>query len=162
MKRNALVKKSSRHQKIIGDFGENLICNWLSRSGFEVSIVDHTGIDIVAYNTKTNERLGITVKSRTRTSGKEREPVNLFDSEGRQKLRDACSYFGCKPWIAVYVETIDYADVFLTSLENYDSKYRRQRQTDDWKMGPKHIKNYESDKNVMDLHIKFEPKNWFY
>jgi len=46
------IEKSTRHQKIIGDFGENLICNWLSRSGFEVSIVDHTGIDIIAYNPK--------------------------------------------------------------------------------------------------------------
>jgi len=31
--------KSSSHQKIIGKFGENLICNWLSRSGFEVTII---------------------------------------------------------------------------------------------------------------------------
>ena len=43
------IIKSSRHQKIIGTFGENLICNWLSRSGFEVAVVDHTGIDIIAY-----------------------------------------------------------------------------------------------------------------
>ena len=52
------VDKSSRHQKIIGDFGEHLICNWLSRSGFEVTIVDHTGIDIVAYNPKKIEDWG--------------------------------------------------------------------------------------------------------
>lgn len=161
MKKKAFVKKSSRHQKIIGDFGENLICNWLSRSGFEVSIVDHTGIDIVAYNPKTEKRLGISVKSRTRDPGKERESVNLFDSKGRQKLLQACDYFACEPWIAIYVETTSYADIFLTSLNNYDSKYRRERQTDDWKMGPRHIKNYENDKNVMRLHIEFEPKNWF-
>lgn len=47
------IVKSSRHSKIIGDFGENLICNWLSRSGFEVSIVDHTGIDILLIAHKT-------------------------------------------------------------------------------------------------------------
>lgn len=35
------IRKGSRHQKVIGDFGENLICNWLSRSGFEVVLVDH-------------------------------------------------------------------------------------------------------------------------
>lgn len=161
MKTMAFVRKSSRHQKIIGDFGENLICNWLSRSGFEVSIVDHTGIDIVAYSTETKERLGISVKSRTRDPGREKESVNLFDSKGRRKLFEACDYFGCEPWIAIYVETTSYADVFLTSLNNYDSKYRRQRQTDDWKMGPKHIKDYENDKKVMHLHIEFEPKNWF-
>jgi len=34
------IEKSSRHQKIIGDLGENIICNWLSRSGFEVAIVN--------------------------------------------------------------------------------------------------------------------------
>ena len=27
------ISKSTRHQKIIGEFGEHLICNWLSRSG---------------------------------------------------------------------------------------------------------------------------------
>lgn len=155
------IRKSSRHPKIIGDFGENLICNWLSRSGFEVSIVDHTGIDIVAYNTKAKKRLGITVKSRTRTPGREKESVNLFDEEAREKLLNACEYFGCEAWIGVYVETTDYADVFLTSLVNYDSKYRRPRQTDDWKMGSKHIEDYDSDKNVMHLCIKFEPENWF-
>ena len=42
---NMFVEKSSRHQQIIGDFGEVIICNWLSRSGFEVTIVDHTGIE---------------------------------------------------------------------------------------------------------------------
>ncbi len=161
MKKKALVKKSSRHQKIIGDFGENLVCNWLSRSGFEVSIVDHTGIDIVAYNPKTEKRLGISVKSRTRDRGRERASVNLFDSKGRRKLLQACDYFACEPWIAVYVETTRYADIFLTSLSNYNSNYRRERQTDDWKMRPRHIKNYEDDKNVMHLHIEFEPKNWF-
>ena len=58
------ITKSTRHQKIIGDYGEMLICNWMSRSGFEVTVVDHTGIDIIAYNPNTKERLGITVKSR--------------------------------------------------------------------------------------------------
>jgi hypothetical protein len=43
------IVKSSRHQKIIGNLGEDLLCNWLSRSGFEVTVVDHTGIDVVAY-----------------------------------------------------------------------------------------------------------------
>ena len=44
------IRKSPRHSKIIGDFGELKICNWLSRSGFEIALVDHTGIDIVAYD----------------------------------------------------------------------------------------------------------------
>lgn len=155
------VEKSSRHQKIIGDFGENLICNWLSRSGFEVTIVDHTGIDIIAYNPDKNKRLGITVKSRTRNIGKEETHVNLFGEKGRTKLIQACESFACEPWIAVYVETATYADVFLTSLTNYDSKYYGQTKTADWKMRRKHIDLYDKDEKVKYLHIKFEPKNWF-
>jgi hypothetical protein len=156
------VEKSSRHQKIIGNFGEQLICNWLSRSGFEVSIVDHTGIDIVAFNPKTNLRLGITVKSRTRNIGKEKSGVNLFDvDEGRRKIIDACNSFACEPWIGVYVETAEYADLFLTSLNHYEHTYYTKSKVASWKMGPDHIKNYDNDEKVMHLEISFQPKNWF-
>jgi Holliday junction resolvase-like predicted endonuclease len=79
------ITKSSRYQKIIGNFGEQLICNWPSRTGFEVIIVDHTGIDIIACNPKTKQRLGITVKSRTRNVGKEEETVNIFSYRKRKK-----------------------------------------------------------------------------
>ena len=158
------IIKSSRHQKIIGDFGENLICNWLSRSGFEVTIVDHTGIDIIAYNPSTNQRLGITVKSRTRNVGKEGTAVNLFRSkkEDRFKLLDACKAFACKPWIAVYVETAAFADVYLTSLENYDMKYRgrEERAIDNWKMGEKDKQHYAEDSKVKHIRIKFLADNW--
>jgi hypothetical protein len=54
------------------------VANWLSRSGFEVAIVDQTGIDMVAYHRGSNRRLGITVKSRTRAKGQEGEAMNLF------------------------------------------------------------------------------------
>jgi len=120
------IEKSSRHQHIIGKFGEYMLRNWLSRSGFEVAIIDHTGLDIVAYNPRTKKRLGITVKSRTRNIGKEATQVNIFSyREGkndRQKLIDACVSFDCEPWIAVYVETVQSADLYLTSLSNYDLK----------------------------------------
>ena len=122
------IDKSSRHQKIIGDFGENLLCNFLSRSGFEVTIVDYTGIDIVAYNIKNKKRYGITIKSRTRNHGKENESVNILsyqkENDDRKKLLSACEAFNCEPWIGIYVETEKFADLYLTSLENYDKNYR--------------------------------------
>jgi len=159
------IEKSSRHQKIIGSLGEHFVCNWLSRSGFEVTIVDHTGIDIIAYDPSTGKRLGITVKSRTRNPGKEKESVNLFDNRkranDRQKLTEACKAFECEPWIAVYVEATEHADLYLTSLSNYDDKYRRKRVVDDWKMSRRWLTAYDDDKEVKHLHIEFEAKDWF-
>lgn len=160
------ITKSTRHQKIIGDFGEDLICNWLSRSGFEVTIVDHTGIDIVAYRPATKQRLGITVKSRTRTKGKETESVNIFSYQGGkndcQRVMEACQAFACEPWIGIYVESTDCADLYLTSLENYQQYYRvnPERAIDDWKMGPEYQKSYEKDKLVKHIRIEFQPTNW--
>ena len=160
------IIKSSRHQKIIGNFGESLICNWLSRSGFEVALVDHTGIDVVAYNPLTKQRLGITVKSRTRDVGKEEESVNIFSYQkvksDREKLLDACEAFACEPWIAVYVETSEYADVYLTSLENYDKTYRSEKAKafDTWKMTKRYKELYKQDPNVKHIRIEFHVTNW--
>lgn len=159
------INKSSRHQKLIGIFGEYLICNWLSRSGFEVVLVDHTGIDIIAYIPSKNQRLGITVKSRTRNIGTEEVHVIIFrkQKDDLQKLINACEAFACEPWIAVYVETEKFADVYLTSLENYHAKYRGKegKATDDWKMGEKYKKLYDNDLEVKHIKIDFHYTNWW-
>jgi len=160
------IEKSSRHQKIIGDFGENLICNWLSRSGFEVSIVDHTGIDIIAYNPHSKKRIGITVKSRTRSSNTEIDSVNIFSYQksknDRNRVLAACEAFACEPWLAVYVETKEFADIYLTSLANYDNKYRgnKSRAIDDWKMTNIFKMQYDTDPDVKHIRIGFHSTNW--
>jgi len=160
------INKSSRHQKIIGNFGEQLICNMLSRTGFEVTIIDHTGIDIIAYNLKTKQRIGITVKSRTRNIGKEETVVNILSYQNskndRQKLLNACDAFSCEPWIAVYVETSESADVYLTSLKNYDENYRGRegKATDVWRMRKKNKEEYEKDHKVKHIRIEFHAINW--
>lgn len=160
------IIKSSRHQKIIGNYGENLICNWLSRSGFEVSIVDHTGIDIIAFNPNTKKRIGITVKSRTRVPEQEEGSVNLFSyqksKDDRKLVLDACKAFACEPWIAVCVEASDHANVYLTSLKNYDKKYRgnKHKAIDDWKMTKKYREKYIKDKNIKHIFIKYTVNNW--
>ena len=165
-KRNMKIEKSTRHNKIIGDFGEAFVCNWFSRSGFEVTIVDHTGIDIIAYNPKTRKRLGISVKSRTRGEGREGGSVTLFSyqkgKDERQKVRDACTAFACEPWIAVYVESTGSADLYVLSLDHYDSRYRgfRARVIDDWKMGRKHTEEYAQDPQVQHIHMDFEDDKW--
>lgn len=160
------ITKSTRHQRIIGDYGEMLICNSLSRSGFEVTVVDHTGIDIVAYNPKTKDRFGITVKSRTRNVGTEASSVNILSNRqknrDREKIKDACKAFACEPWIGVYVETGDCADLYLTSLTNYDRRYGNPgKVVDDWKMNDKSKEAYAQDTNVKHIHISFDAKNWW-
>lgn len=160
------IEKGSRHSKIIGAFGEAFLCNWLSRSGFEVAVVDHTGIDLVAYNPTTGRRLGITVKSRTRHAGKETESVNVFSNRktpgDRDKLLAACKAFGCDPWVAVYVETVKSADLYLMSLEHFDDVYcpNKSCAIDTWKMGAKQKREYEMDKDVQHICVEFVARNW--
>ncbi|HUU12039.1 MAG TPA: hypothetical protein VM431_16060 [Phycisphaerae bacterium] len=161
------ITKSSRHQKIIGDFGEQMVMNWLSRSGYEVVRVDHTGIDVIAYEPRSGRRLGISVKSRTRMSGTDNSAVSLFsyggkkDAEKRQHLLKACRAFGCEPWIAVYVECESKADLYLTRLQHYDMNYRREgRKVEVWAMSSKARQQYACDGAVMHVGIVFTPENW--
>ncbi|MBM3708523.1 MAG: hypothetical protein FJW69_09375 [Actinobacteria bacterium] len=160
------ILKSSRHSYVVGKFGEHSICNWLSRSGFEVTIVDHTGIDILAYHPKLGKRLGISVKSRTRNIGTETTSVTIFrydkQPDDRSKLIAACAAFACEPWIAVYVETEKFADIFLTSLGNFDTRYRTKtaKTLDSWKMSNAHVNRYKSDENIKYIRINFNTHNW--
>ena len=127
-------------------------------------MVDHTGIDIIAYHRKSGKRIGITVKSRTRAAGTEKDTVNIFKTkkDDRRKVLQACEYFACEPWIAIYVEKIDSADLFLTSLKNYDEKYQLNvdKVIEDWKMGEKYLQKYALDSNIHYLRLKVESHNW--
>lgn len=160
------IAKGTRHSKVIGEFGEAFVANWLSRSDFEVTIVDHTGLDIIAYHRPTKRRLGITVKSRTRDDGKESESVNILsyqkDTNDRTKLLDACAAFACEPWIAIYVEASASADLYLTSLDHYDRTYRssKSRAIDTWKMGEKDKQIYRVDPDVWHIHADLKAANW--
>ena len=53
------MEKSTRHQKITGDFAEALVLYWLSKSGYECACIDHTGIDLIAAKSDASERMGI-------------------------------------------------------------------------------------------------------
>jgi Holliday junction resolvase-like predicted endonuclease len=155
------IDKSSRHSKIIGNFGESLVCNWLSRSGFETAIIDHTGIDIIAFNPKFKQRLGISVKSRTRKAGTESESVNIIKREKRHLISEACNAFSCEEWLAIYVEATNEADLYMTSFENYESKYLNpEKKMMDWKMSENYVQKYKLDDKVHHIHLKFQEINW--
>lgn len=156
------INRGGRHTKIVGEFGEHLVCNWLSRSGFEVSRIDHTGIDLVAYSPRLKKRYGITVKARTRKRKREASPVYIFRRGDRKKMLAACKYFGGLPWIAIYVESEKAADLYMTSLENYDAKYRvGGRKIDAWKMTKAQMDGYTNDLLVRHIHVDFKDENWW-
>jgi Holliday junction resolvase-like predicted endonuclease len=87
-----IVNKSSRHSKITGDFAESIVLYWLSKYGFECAKVDHTGIDLIAKNPKTQELMGISVKSRSRNTGKEGQYIGI-QNHNFEKVDFACQVF---------------------------------------------------------------------
>lgn len=159
---NMPIVKSKRHSKHIGQLGEAVVCNMLSRSGFEVMLVDHVGIDVVASRLDVG-RIGISVKSRTRDTKKhEHRSVTLFNIQDAN-LEEACQDFALEPWVAIYVETETGADLYLTSLENLRAKYAVNKQLSAirWQMSKKSKLNYSLDSDVKHLRVTFAQNNWF-
>lgn len=154
-------EENCKKNRITRGFGLNLICTWLYRSEFEVISVDHANIDVIAYNSRNERRIGISIKSTIRPIGNEKKSIQLFDRNNKVKILEACKSYACEPWIAIYVETSTYADLFLISLDDYESKYYGGTKLAEWKMGLEDIKQYDQDANIMHLHLIFEPRNWF-
>jgi hypothetical protein len=154
------IAKSSRHSKIAGDFGEALVLYWLSKHGFECAKVDHTGIDLIAVNPRTQERMGVSVKSRTRAAGKEGEVVNL-PADDFDKIDAACKAFGCQPYFAVVVDAGGKVRVFIASVADTLRLCPRTASGSGWKMTPAHLAKYAADPGVMGFELKAEAGRWW-
>jgi Holliday junction resolvase-like predicted endonuclease len=152
------IIKSTRHAKIAGDFGEMLVLYWLSKSGFECARVDHTGIDLIA--AKPNQRLGISVKSRTRLPGTEKSNVNLYKSHF-SKIDQACRVFDCQPYLAIVIEAGETISVFIMPT----SRARDHCTTTDaglyWQMSPIFLNKYASDEEVMRFDLQIKHGRWW-
>ena len=125
------IVKSSRHAKIAGDFGEALLLYWLSKDGFECAKVDHTSIDLIAHNRHTGERMGISVKSRTRMLGTETDGINIPNDQF-VKVQEACKSFGLQPYFALVVDTSELIRVFVVSKEKLLNLYPPRTSTSIW------------------------------
>lgn len=115
-------EKSSRHSKITGNFGENLVCYWLSRRGYETAHVDHTGIDLISKRSKSKERLGISVKTRSKISKGKMGHLNIKVSDFK-KVEDACLAFGCTPYFAIVSDCNGKISAILISLNRLKKLY---------------------------------------
>ena len=82
--------------------------------------------------------------------------------EDRERLLKACEAFACEPWIGIYVEGINWADMYLLSLKRYDEEYRssKAKAIETWKMSTRYRKRYEQDPFVKHIRIEFDAQNW--
>lgn len=150
------IEKSSRHQKITGDFGEYLLLYLLSRDNFECVRVDHTGIDIIASNPSTKEVMGISVKARSRDLG--RGGTSLSVKEGDFiKVKTACDVFRCVPYFAFVVDEDSKIYVFVIPMDYLQQKFPNGN----WPMTKKHIEVYYNDKKIRIFEFNYKNHNWW-
>ena len=156
------INKSSMHSRITGDFAERLVLYWLSKYGFESMYVDHVGIDLVAKNPKTNEKMGISVKSRSRSdTAKKGEHLNIGKYvETKNKILKACKAFDLVPYFAIVVDEGNEIMLYIISLEKF-IKISPPKKILSWKMQKKWKDLYEKDEEIKV--VKFEHKilNWW-
>lgn len=152
--------KSSRHSKITGDFGERLILYWLSKYGFECTFVDHTGIDLIARNPHTKQLMGISVKSRSRSKGKEKTDVTLH-KDNFEKASVACKAFGCIPYVAIVVDAEDLIRAFIMPMTYFLKLNPIGKRSASWKMTKANLQKYYHDPNVKIFEMRTQTINWW-
>jgi hypothetical protein len=154
------VIKSSRHSKITGDFAEALVVYWLSKYGFECARVDHTGIDVIARNPHTQELLGISVKSRSRSTGTEKTHVRI-SNDAFDKADVACGAFGCFPWFAIVVDAASTINGYLLSMKHLLEIHPKGETSCSWSMSPKWLEQYAADPAIMRFVFTTKTTRWW-
>jgi hypothetical protein len=154
------MEKSTRHSKIVGDFAEALVLYWLSKFGYECACVDHTGIDLIACSKDGSERMGISVKARSRYDGTEKESVNL-PLDGFQKARETCKAFGCTPYYAIVVDSINGIQCFLLPLDRLEQIATGSgSKTRYWQMREKYLNDYRVDPAIRWFELQPTSSSW--
>lgn len=118
-------------------------------------------IDICGPQDGSDRHLGISVKSRTSKDGNKARAVKLFKAEEEEaeirKFKDACAWFKCEEWIAVYFEWDGHAKLYLTSLKHYLDKYVPQgRNVSRWSMSKERAEKYENDPRGFHMALAFD------
>lgn len=154
------LKRSTRHAKITGDFGETLVLYWLSKYGFECALVDHTGIDIIARNPHTKEVMGISVKSRSRREGTELEGVNVPNGDF-DKAKVACEAFGCEPYFAIVVDAGNLIQGFILPMDRLLALFPKGKTVSVWKMTEPYLDRYAKYPDICSFECRTETKKWW-
>jgi Holliday junction resolvase-like predicted endonuclease len=157
------MRKSSRHAKITGDFGEAVVLYWLSKYGFECTNVDHTGIDIIARNPHprgNGELMGISVRSRSRYKGTGATSVSCPDFN---KVKKACKAFGCIPYCAFVVDDEDANAIrgFVVPMKHLLKRYAKGKTIVTWKMSAMDRVKYAKDPKVKAFVFETATPRWW-
>ena len=160
MRQPPLLNKSSRHSKIAGDFFEHLVLYWLSKYGLECARIDHVGIDLIAKHPHRDERLGISVKGRTRSIGKEAEHLNIRN-EDFDKAEAACQVFGCIPYFAIVVDGGQNISAFILPMTELLQLFPRGQRVSAWKMTPQYLTQYSQNSNIIQFSFSHTIHQWF-
>ena len=152
--------KSKRHSKIVGDFGEHLVCYWLSKRNFQPVIVDYIGIDIVAYNNNSKERLGISVKSRTRQKTQSQKSEFLLKTKQFPLIYEACKFFDAKPYFGIVVDqdVFQRIEIYIIPFENIlnINKFKEGNKSLSIRVSEEYTKQYENVKNSIVIKMNYE------
>jgi Holliday junction resolvase-like predicted endonuclease len=154
------INKSSRHSKITGDFAESLVLYWLSKHGFESAKVDHTGIDLISRNPITKELMGISVKSRSRNTATEKSHLTI-PNDNFEKVDKACEAFGCVPYFAIVVDTLNTLNIFILSKAKLLELFPLGKAVSIWKMGDAYLEKYKNDNSIIVIEFKSNTLNWW-
>jgi Holliday junction resolvase-like predicted endonuclease len=154
------INKSTRHAKITGDFGEALVLYWLSKHGFKCTLADHTGIDIIARNPHTAELMGISVKSRSRSEGMEKEYLTI-KNDNFKKTEDACRAFGCVPYFAFVIDAGGIVRGFLLSKNKLLTLFPQGKTASGWKMTEPYLKQYAADAEIHAFELQARTTRWW-
>jgi Holliday junction resolvase-like predicted endonuclease len=159
-KPDRLVKKSSRHSKITGDFAEALVLYWLSKYGFECFRVDHTGIDLFARKPHSKELMGISVKSRSRELRHADESITL-EADDFEKAQAACEEFHCVPYFAIVADVRDMIRVFVMKMDHLLQVCPRRKWGAYWKITQRYLDQYYADPEIMIFEFRTKTHRWW-
>lgn len=154
------MKKSSRHSKLTGNFGEALILYWLSKYGCESALVDHTGIDIIAKPPDGTDVLGISVKSRSRAPGTESSHLAVRKRD-IAKAEAACGTFGCVPYFAFVVDAGDVIRGYVLSKDHLLRIYPGGSKVLAWQMTERRVRQYASDPEIKSFELRTQTNRWW-
>jgi hypothetical protein len=143
-----------------GDYSEMVVFYWLSKCGFECVKVDYTGIDLLARKPDSDEIWGISVKSRSRATGKRGDSMNI-ERENFTKTEAACDTFRCLPYFGIVVDEEEKTYAFLLSMGELKKLFPKGERVCVSKMSEAYIQQYKKNPNIQIIELTHDTDRWF-